>query len=59
MLNKDTIFAKIATLPILVEAAHYIISSEIKLSSILFREPEKNTKEQEIHIDWHARRKKI
>ena len=58
LLNKDTIFAKIASIPILVDAAHYIISSEIKLSSILFREPEKKAKEQEIHIDWHARRKK-
>jgi hypothetical protein len=56
LLNKDLIFAKIATLPILINAAHHVISSEIKLSSILFREPEKNGNAQEIHIDWHARR---
>ena len=56
LLNKNSIFAKIATLPILINATYHIIKSEIKLSSILFREPEKNGKEQEIHIDWHARR---
>lgn len=57
LLNKHIIFSKIATIPILLHAAYHILSDDIKLSSILFREPKKNFGEQEIHIDWHPRRK--
>ena len=57
LLNKHIIFSKIATIPVLLHAAYHIISDDIKLSSIIFREPKKNFSEQEIHIDWHPRRK--
>tara|TARA_B100000579_G_scaffold33931_1_gene23736 strand:- start:3197 stop:4102 length:906 start_codon:yes stop_codon:yes gene_type:complete len=55
LLNKNKLFSKIATLPDIVLASHEIIQDEIKLSSILFRQPKPNGDEQEIHMDWEPR----
>ena len=58
LLNKDFTMRKIATLPEIVWAAYEVIKSDIKLSSILFREPIANSGEQEMHIDWYPRNSK-
>ena len=58
LLNKSAYFTKIATLPEIVWAASKIIKSEIKLSSILFREPKKKSGAQPLHIDWIPRMNK-
>lgn len=55
LLNKNEIFSKIATIPEIIQAAHSIIQNDIKLSSVLFRQPELNAEEQEIHMDWVPR----
>jgi len=55
LLNKNKIFSKIATIPEIIQASHSIIQDDIKLSSVLFRQPELNGEEQEIHIDWEPR----
>ena len=55
LLNKNEIFSKIATMPEIIRASHSIIQNDIKLSSVLFRQPDFNGKEQEIHIDWEPR----
>ena len=46
---------KIATLPEIIWASYHIIKSEIKLSSLLYREPKLNSGDQQIHIDWIPR----
>ena len=58
LLNKSSYFSKVATLPVIVWAASNIIKSEIKLSSILFREPKKKSGDQPLHIDWIPRTNK-
>ena len=58
LLNKSSYFSKVATLPEIVWAASNIIKSEIKLSSILFREPKKKSGDQPLHIDWLPRTNK-
>jgi len=55
LINKSVFMRRIATLPEIVWASYLTIKSEIKLSSVLFREPKKNAGEQQIHIDWIPR----
>ena len=55
LLDKNEIIKNIATLPEIVLGAFEVIKDEIKLSSILFREPKKNSGEQDLHIDWIPR----
>jgi len=52
LINKSPYMSKIATLPEMIWASYLIIKKDIKLSSVLFREPKKNSGEQQIHIDW-------
>ena len=55
LLDKNEIIKNIATLPEIVLGAFEVIKDVIKLSSILFREPKKNSGEQDLHIDWIPR----
>ena len=56
LLNKNFIMRKCATLPEIVWGSYQIIKKDIKLSSIIFREPMLNSGDQELHIDWHPRK---
>ena len=56
LLNKNKIFKKISTLPEILWGSFSIINNDLKLSSVLFRQPDHNSNEQEIHIDWTPRR---
>ena len=56
LINKSIFMRRVATLPEIVWASYLTIKSEIKLSSVLFREPKKNAGEQQIHIDWIPRK---
>ena len=55
LLNKNRFFINLATLPEIVWGSYLVIQDEIKLSSVLFREPKKNCGDQNIHIDWIPR----
>lgn len=56
LLDKNKIFRKIATLPEILWGSYNVISDDIKLSSVLFRQPNINSQEQELHIDWIPRK---
>ena len=56
LLNKNKIFRKIATLPETLWGSFSVIDDNLKLSAIIFRQPDYNSKEQELHIDWNPRR---
>ena len=56
LLNKNFIMKKCATLPEIVWGSYEVIKEDIKLSSILFREPILNSGNQELHIDWLPRK---
>ena len=43
---------KVATIPEILWGAYEVLDDDIKLSSIIFREPIKNQGQQDIHIDW-------
>ena len=58
LLNKNVIMKKCATLPEIVWGSYEVIKKDIKLSSILFREPILNSGDQAMHIDWHPRKSK-
>ena len=55
LINKNFLMRKVATIPEIIWGAYAVLNDEIKLSSIIFREPIKNMGNQELHIDWLAR----
>lgn len=55
LLNKNSIFRKLALLPELVAAAHHVLRDEIKIGACDVREPKANNGWQSIHIDWFPR----
>lgn len=55
LIDKHYVMRKVATLPEILWGAYEVLNDEIKLSSIIFREPIKNKGQQDIHIDWLPR----
>lgn len=55
LINKNYFMRRVATIPYIICGAYAALNDEIKLSSIMFREPIKNMGNQELHIDWLAR----
>ena len=56
LLDKSEYMKKIATLPEILWSSYLTIKGEIKLSSVLFREPKKDSGDQQLHIDWKPRK---
>jgi len=57
LVYKHEIFRKFLLIPEILSLAHDTIKDDIKICSLNFRAPKKNSKDQEIHIDGVPRRK--
>ena len=55
LIDKHFVMRKVATIPEILWGAYEVLDDDIKLSSIIFREPIKNQGQQDIHIDWLPR----
>ena len=57
LVYKHEIFRKFLLIPEILSLAHDTIKDDIKICSLNFRSPKKNSKDQDIHIDGLPRRK--
>ena len=55
LVNKIPFAADLIALPELLEAAYRVLRSEMKVGSVLMREPHKGHGHQSLHIDWLPR----
>ena len=51
LIEKDSLFKKIITIPEILLLAHEVIKDDFKISGLNFRNPKKNMGEQSYHID--------
>jgi hypothetical protein len=54
LVEKNSVFRRMAVVPPVLEASHYI-AGEIKLSSLNYRDPKPGSGAQRLHVDWIAR----
>ena len=57
LIYKHNIFRKLILIPEILALAYDTIKDDIKICSLNFRSPKKNSKDQDIHIDGLPRRK--
>ena len=58
LINKHSVFRGLITIPEILNAAHEVTKSDIKIAGLNLRNPLKNSGKQRIHMDWKPRKKK-
>ena len=58
LIEKNIIFSNLITIPEILLCAKNVTKDDIKVCGLNFREPQKGTGYQKIHMDWKPRKKK-